>query len=112
MKKEAEKLRFELDRISTRRGRCVPPELKQRISAWITSQRASGRSAREIASELGIAPGTAFRWSSDRRVRAMVPVRVVADVVVERKHAVVSPLGFRVESLSLEEAARLLRELG
>jgi hypothetical protein len=112
MKKEAEKLRFELDRIGTRRGRCIAPELKQRIASWISTQRASGRSASEIAAELGISEGSVFRWSCAMRTKAMVPVRVVADEVSEPSYVVMSPSGFRVEGLSIQDAARLLRELG
>lgn len=112
MKKEAEKLRFELDNIGTRRGRCMPPHLKERVSSWITSQRAIGRSAADLAAELGIAPGTALRWSSGKR-KSLVPVRIVAEApMIKQKYTVISPSGFRVEGLSIEEAAHLLRELG
>lgn len=106
---EARFLRRELDRIGTRRGRCVGPELKVRATAWIAEQRAAGRTVSELAAELGVAAGTILRWSSG--VRAIVPVHVVPDEA-PRAVAVVSPSGFRIEGLTLGDAVRALRELG
>jgi len=40
-----------------------------------------------------------------------VPVRIVRDEPAARAVAVVSPTGFRVDGLTLSEAAALLREL-
>jgi hypothetical protein len=102
MKDEAGALRRELDRIGTRRGRCVPPELKVRVSAWIRARRAAGRSVAEVAADLGIAAGTVLRWSN-AAVRAIVPVHVVPDTTLATV-AVVSPTGFRIEGLSLADA--------
>ena len=86
------------------------PELKARATAWITEQRAKGRRVADVAAELGIAAGTILRWSAGG-VRAIVPVRVVPDearLVV----AIVSPSGFRIEGIALDDAVRVLRELG
>jgi hypothetical protein len=110
MKDEAVALRRELGRIGTRRGRCVPPELKARVSAWIRARRAAGRAVAELAAELGIAAGTVLRWSNDA-VRAIVPVQLVPDATLATV-AVVSPAGFRIEGLSLADAVCVLRELG
>jgi hypothetical protein len=110
MKNEARFLRRELDRIGTRRGRCVAPELKARVSAWIRARRAEGCTVGELAAELGLADGTVLRWSNDG-VRTIVPVRVVPDATPETV-AVASPSGFRIEGLTLADAVRVLRELG
>ena len=107
---EARFLRRELDRIGTRRGRCVPPELKARATAWITEQRARGRAVAVLAVELGVAAGTVLRWSNGG-VRALVPVSVVPDEAPTFV-AVVSPSGFRIEGVTLADAVRVLRELG
>ena len=112
MKGQGEKLRRELDQIGTRRGRCVPAELKQRASAWISRRRAEGSTVSELASELGIAVGTVLRWSGDVSRRGIVPVEIVPDAVVSKGVCVVSPSGFRIEGVTLAEAALLLRELG
>jgi hypothetical protein len=110
MKDEAKFLRRELDRIGTRRGRCMPPELKGRAVAWLKARRAAGAAATELAAELGIAPGTVLRWSNGG-TRSLVPVRVVPDPVAGTV-AVVSPTGFRIEGLTLADAMCVLRELG
>lgn len=78
--------------------------------AWITARRAEGHPATELAAELGIAPGTVLRWSNGRS-RALVPVRVVPDAVTATV-VIVSPSGFRIEGLTLDDAIRVLRELG
>jgi predicted transcriptional regulator len=107
---EAQYLRRALDRIETRRGRCVPPELKARARKWIAEQRAEGRTVSEVATELGVAAGTILRWSNGG-VRSLVPVRVVPDEILKAV-VVVSPSGLRIEGLTLADAVRVLRELG
>lgn len=113
--REAAKLRRELDRVEGRQGRCFPPELKVRAARWIAERRAGGAPVAEIAAELGLAEATVLRWSSatkPTRTRALVPVEVVPDPVAAHTVSIVSPSGFRVDGLSLLEAAALLRALG
>lgn len=108
MKDEARSLRDELDRIGTRRGRCIRPELRARATAWVSARRAEGVRVAELAAKLGVSEGTVLRWSNGA-VKAIVPVRVVPDAAAV---SVVSPSGFRIEGLSLVDAVRALRELG
>jgi transposase-like protein len=111
--REAESLRREFDGAAARRGRCFSGDLKRRATAWITKRRAEGITVAEVASELGLAPGTVLKWSAQSKsTRALVPVEVVAERSPEHAVSVVSPAGFRVEGLSLIEAAALLRALG
>jgi hypothetical protein len=110
MKDEARFLRSQLDRIGTRRGRCVSPELRARATVWIAGERARGRAVAELAAELGVAAGTVIRWSKGV-ARAIVPVRIVPDAVTGMV-AVVSPSGFRIEGLTIADAVHVLRELG
>lgn len=112
--REAAKLRRELDRVEGRQGRCFPPELKLRAGRWIAERRAGGDRVADIAAELGLAEGTVLRWSGEAKpapTRALVPVEVVPDPAA-RTVSIVSPSGFRVDGLSLLEAAALLRALG
>ena len=111
---ESGNLRRELDRMGgRRRGACFPKELKRRASEWIAGQREAGVSATEIAEELGLSPGTVLRWGAEMKTtRALVPVRIVAERGSERLVSLVSPLGFRIEGLSVAEAAALLRAFG
>ena len=113
--REAARLRRELDRVEGRQGRCFPPELKLRAARWIAERRAGGAPVAQVAAELGLAEGTVLRWSSEAKpapTRALVPVEVVPDPVASRTVSIVSPSGFRVDGLSLLEAAALLRALG
>jgi hypothetical protein len=108
--REAEILRRELDRVGARRGPCFPEDLKRRAAEWIVKRRAAGVIVADIASELGLARGTVMKWSAGARgTRALVPVEVIAEPSSERTVSVVSPSGFRIEGLSLLEAAALLR---
>lgn len=109
--REAEVLRRELDRVGARRGRCFSADLKERATAWIIKRRAEGMIVTEIASELGLAPGTVLKWSARSSARALVPVEIVAERSSARTVSVVSPSGFRIEGLSLLEAEALLRSL-
>ena len=112
VQREAEHLRRELDRVGGRRGPCFSADLKERATAWIVMRRAEGLTVSTIASELGLATGTVLKWSArSKSVRALLPVEVVAERSSERRVSVVSPSGFRVEGLSLLEAAALLRAL-
>ncbi len=113
--REAEKLRRELSKVAGRRGPCFPRDLKSRASAWLVEQRAAGTTVVELARELGLASGTVLRWSAEARAngsRAMVPVEVIAEPVAGGALSVTSPVGFRVDGLTLAEAAALLRALG
>lgn len=111
--REAEILRRELDRVGGRRGPCFSEDLKRRATGWIVKQRAAGMTVAEVASELGLARGTVLKWSAQfKATRALIPVEVIADRSSERTVSVVSPSGFRVEELTLPEAAALLRALG
>ena len=113
-------MRRELDRVPVRRGTCFPRDLKQRAARWIVERRAAGDSVEAIAAELGIAPGTVLRWSvivpgnvAAPASRSIVPVKVVAEPEPRKRLvSVVSATGFRIEGLTLTEAAALLRALG
>jgi transposase-like protein len=110
--REAESLRRELDRVGGRRGPCFSEDLKQRATAWIAARRAAGVTVAVIARELGLAPGTVLKWSAQSKsVRTLVPVEVIAERSSAHSVSVVAPSGFRVEGLSLVEAAALLRAL-
>jgi hypothetical protein len=107
---EAVILRRQLDRVVGRRGPCFPADLRARAGRWLAKRRAEGATVAELAEELRLAAGTVLRWSSDaKRSRALVPVEVVS---TERTVSVVSPSGFRLEGLSVSEAAALLQALG
>ena len=115
MDQEAARLRRELGRVEKGRGKRYPAELRARVVAWAARRRETGASWEAIKRELGQQFDTVRRWCVDSaatKSRAIVPVRVVPERKPERELSVVSPSGFRVDGLSLGEAAALLRELG
>lgn len=113
MSKEAEKLRRELARVETGRGKRYPAELRQRVAAWATRRHAQGASWETIKAELGQKFDTVRRWCLVATPsRALARVRVVAEHADPRLVSVVSPGGFRIDGVTMTEAAALLRELG
>jgi hypothetical protein len=74
----------------------------------------AGAADATIAAELGVSHETVRRWMSSAR---LVPVEILdarmgATEGAPRTLSVVSPSGFHVDGLTLEEAATLLRVLG
>lgn len=101
-------------------GRRYPEELRERAARWAVEQRRAGASWEELGGELGLRVDTLRRWvsaeprgaapRSGERDVAMVPVRVIS-APSERTFAVVSPTGYRLEGVTLAEAASLLGAL-
>jgi hypothetical protein len=104
-------LRQSLARAAEGRGRPRYPEaLRQRVVAHVRDRRARGASLGLLANELGLAVPTLVRWSGPRP--AFRPVVVAPASPAAPGHLVVhGPGGLRVEGLTLEEAAELLRRL-
>ena len=116
MDQEAVVLRRELSRVAKGRGRRYPRQLQVRVAAWAMKRHQAGASWEAIKRELGQKYDTIRRWcaveAKSAPVRALVPVRVVQEHEPVRCVHVVSPNGFRIESLSISEAMTVLRELG
>ena len=75
---------------------------------YFDSRRSAGATIAEVATELGIGKTTLERW---RRRRSSF-VRVEAVGADSTPLCVVSPSGYRIEGLSLDQAAELLSRLG
>lgn len=94
------------------RGRRFPAELRAELVEAVHQLRAEGRTWKGIGDALGVTPQTVRRWSVERAADApLVPVEIAAGREREDGLVVVSPHGYRVEGLSLEQAAALLRAL-
>jgi hypothetical protein len=89
----------------------VAEGLKARVRAFAKERQARGDSLAKIAHELGLRTAM-LRWWLEREPRKprMRPVQVVAEPAVV-KMAVVAPNGYRVEGLTLEQVATLMRSL-
>jgi transposase len=115
MEADARELKRELGRQVFGRGRRVPSEVKARVRSYAPERRQQGATLGEISNELGLSVRNVQRWSATGRRagrgRAIVPVAV--EVIAERRAtvSVVSPSGYRLEGLGLEEAVQLLRAL-
>lgn len=95
------------------RGARVPPALRAAIATYARDERAAGASCGAIAERLGVSAESIRRWAFTEPVRgdsALVPVHVVAEAAATTL-TVWSPTGYRVDGLSVGEAAELLRRL-
>jgi transposase len=132
MEKELEQFQQEVQRLKAgRRGGSLPFPAALRAFAvrYLEQMQAAGGSVVEAAAKLGVSAPTLYEWRKGRtagstkrkkrteRSGVLVPVRVgerpcEAAVAQAGPLTVVAPGGFRVEGLSLEAAAQLLRKLG
>ena len=116
MKHDVSTLRRRVHALGPRhRGARVPPALRAAIAAYAREERGGGASCGAIAERLGVSAESIRRWVRTRLARdgmagGLVPVHVVAEAGVKTL-TVRSPTGYRVEGLSVEETAALLRRL-
>jgi hypothetical protein len=105
-------LRRELAARDRGRGKRYPVAVRDRAVVWARKQR-GGVVAN--AAKLGLHAETLRKWLTARPSRAvanaLVPVQVIAEPAM-RRLSVVSPAGFRVDGLTVDEAAMLLRAVG
>lgn len=128
MEKELEQFRQEVQRL--RAGRRAgsgpfPEAMKSFAVRYLAEAQRAGRTMKEVAKELRVSEPTLQAWRRGewkRREAApapkLVPVGVREEKVLPEPQAaarqpvtVVSPQGWRVEGLRLEDAAELLRRL-
>ncbi len=113
---EAAVLRRVLAGLERGRGKRVPAALKQRVARYARARHAAGVGYRELGEQLGLSPETTRRWcaAADRgRKRASAKRGLVAVELVpgHGRAVLVSPGGYRVEGLDLQQLATLLRAL-
>ena len=110
------------------RGRTtrVPDTARRAVMAYVAAARKENRAWRQICEEVGLSESVLRRWSAadvgDERVR-FVPVEVVADSRVDDGDGqqrsrfngaitLLTPGGYRVEGLGVEQLATLLSRIG
>lgn len=94
-----------------RRGGRVPGALRGAIGAYARRERARGVAFGAIATAVGVSKESIRRWVQGARSRALLPV-VVRDAVDDGPGVTLTaPGGYRVERLTLVQAAELLRRL-
>lgn len=87
---------------------------RRRIVAEIQQRRQlEGRSLTSLFNELGINPKSYYNWLRADNGGGLVPVEIVSfsQDKYSPRFTVVAPSGYRVEDLSLESTAALLRLL-
>ena len=115
---ELRDLRRELAAIERGPGCRYAPDLRRRITDWARRATEDSATASAIASTLGLHPEAIRNWIADDAATstALVPIEVVAEVAPPARGAralrIVSPAGYRVEGLALDDVAALLRVLG
>jgi transposase len=90
------------------------PEQRTFALDYVAKERARGRSTSSVVSELGIAFQTLRSWQSPGDVgrKALRAVSIeAASIRGVRGVCVVTPRGYRVEGLSVDDAAALLERL-
>ena len=120
-----QKLRQALRDRERGRGKRIAPSVRKLVLAHVACRQRGGDSLRVLSAEPGIGFETLRRWlaapapAPTRRRRRkrppamLVPVAIVPAPasVLARLATVVSPSGYRVDGLTLDEAALLLRAL-
>lgn len=111
---ELHNLRRELAIRGRGRGKVYEPTLRLRITDWARRAIARGMSIPAAAAALPVHPETLHAWLAHApTTTALVPVQVIAETPQSQAGLrVVSPAGFRVEGLALDEVIALLRVLG
>jgi hypothetical protein len=108
---EAREIRQEIEALERGRTTPIPQATRERVLAYTRRERSRGKSWRTIGDELGLSPAGLQRWSKGSGGRSRLrPVRVVTSPAPSSL-ALVSPRGYRLEGLSLEQAVQVLGEL-
>lgn len=92
-------------------GVYYPEPLRERAARWARQQLAAGATAAAVATSLGIGRDTLRRWLATPTTTALVPVEII-DEPSAAEVTVVSPNGFRISGLTVDEAIAVLRRLG
>lgn len=111
------------------RGRTtrVPEKARRAVVTYVAAARAEARAWRQICEDVGLSESVLRRWMAeaddgDERV-ALVPVKVIADSRVGADDArqrsrcgsditLLTPGGYRIEGLGVEQLATLLARIG
>ena len=99
-----------------KRGRTsrVPQPVREAVLAYVREARTNGREWSQITSKLGLSQGVLRRWQQPApRRRAATLLRPVSVKTTASTAALslVTPAGFRLQGLTVETAAELLRRL-
>jgi hypothetical protein len=109
MDQEIQKLRVALARLEPGRGRRYSAAHKTRIVAEATELRRRGRGWQAIGRLLGVPHETIRRFARESETPAFIPVEVATPS--NAGLVLVAPDGYRLEGLTVADAADLLKRL-
>jgi len=115
---ETKQIRNDVAKLRPDKRRRYPDELRRRILGWVARAMAAGQLESECSKAIGV---KAWRFTMWRRLEAsaaradgeplaLVPIEVPSQPMGS-VISLIAPSGYRVEGLSLEQVAALLREL-
>ena len=108
---EARGIRRELEGLERGKTTRIPPATRERVLTYARQQRSRGQSWDAIAQELGLSSSGLQRWwKADAGSGRLRRVKLVA-AAPAGPVAVVSPRGYRIEGLSLDQAMSVLVRL-
>jgi transposase-like protein len=114
---EGKQLRNEIAKLRRDQRRRYSPEQKRRILDWVERAMADGMRRFECGQALGIKSWRIKTWQQgepgtemEPETLALVPIETPA-VAMAATPTVVTPSGYRVEGLTLDQVAVLLKEL-
>ena len=118
---ETKQLRNEVAKLRPDKRRRYPAELRRRILSWVDRATDAGQLESECSKAIGVKAWrfTMWRRSEARETReataeqeplALVPI-VAPMLPMGSALCLVGPSGYRVEGLTLDQVAALLREL-
>jgi hypothetical protein len=125
IEEESKRIRRSIPSLRPGQKRRFKPQLRGRILSWLDRAKASGLRDADCSRMLGLAASQFNAWRSRPAVvpfdlsmdwkvepitRDLVPIEVPAGIELTAGVVVVSPTGYRVEGLDLEQAYALLRE--
>jgi len=116
MNDRATEYRAKLDDLRRRGGKRwrTPPGLRDEIAVWARKRRAEGEVVASIAAAIGLSETTLAKWlGAGGGPGELRPVRVTAAGAGPRRSGlvVVTPDGYRLEGLSVDDAVDVLRRL-
>jgi DNA invertase Pin-like site-specific DNA recombinase len=103
----------ELAKVEKRRGTRYPKELQERVVQLVRNLQAQGHSMVAINTLLGMTGDTLARWTRNSSTEH-VPVEVTSDSRMSSpggELSLISPSGWRVTGLTLEQVFRTVQEL-
>ena len=116
MNDRAAEYRAKLDEMRRRGGGRfrTPAGLRDEVAVWATKLRSEGHGVGQIAAAIGMSETTLGKWLSPKvSAGELRRVRVATDAASSGRPGlvVVTPEGYRLEGLSIDEAVDVLRRL-